>query len=175
MSDAIRAEIEQTDRPDRALELAFEASSDKRAVIANGANAARVLKSANLVRTLVTPWPEPLEAIDLWADNTDESSRTLPIARALTIAAYLSVLLTALFVPHDRTAMMVGIFAGLVVAIFIIAMLGIDAVVRRQVKRLDERSAFDRVMKLVTARMVDNPVGIRRAMRFLHLGLPKLV
>jgi hypothetical protein len=176
--------IEKCDRPDWAIRLAFEAADDKRAIIANGANIARVLKTANLFLTLITPWPEPVEALDVWADNTDHSSRTLPIARAVTIAAYLAIPLTWLlvrFVVGPRvgsvsdTLAMGLVFCVMVLVIAVVAKLTIAAVVRRQVARLDESSALELVLSLVTKRMVNNPIGIRRAMRFLHLGLPRLV
>ena len=176
--------IKQCDRPDWALQLAFDAASDKRAVIANGANIARVLKSDNLFLTLITPRPTPLEAVDVFSDNTDDVSKSLRISRALMIAAYLSIPLVYLIVRFgigtkpggaiDTGAMAIG-FAISAVVITVVTKVAIDWVIRRQVARLDDRSAMQRVLELVTKRMENNPRGIRKAMTIVKLGLPRLV
>lgn len=153
------AAIDGCDRPDWALQLAFDAARDRKAVIAFGASSARALMGARLRSgfEIFIPWPGPLEAVRAWANDT--STRNLNRFRSLGCAAYLAA---PVAFGIDRLTFSTGadwdvprVVASQVsylVSLFVLAKtiaVGIQWVVRRRASNLDEGTALQIVLRFL--------------------------
>ena len=80
------AAIDECERPDWLILLAWEAL-DHKAALRVGADAARILLGRSDALRLFTPAPDRLEPVELWADNVDSDARTFQNLRAIAAAA----------------------------------------------------------------------------------------
>jgi hypothetical protein len=89
------------DQPDELIELAWNAGLDKKAIIREGSDAARLLLAGerNEIVTLFWPVPRPLEAVDRWSENTysQVSEGLRPFASAVVPGCALGYFITSFF------------------------------------------------------------------------------
>jgi hypothetical protein len=178
----VKAELENAERPDVAIRLAFEHSTDRKAVIRQAASAARYIRGSRIGIALVSPWPTPYEAVDLWSGNADSVSRALSYSRSLMIATIIGAPLTY---SLDRFVMgtwfaRLGLRYSLQLALLFIVVIvlasiiraAIAASVRRTAARLDEQSALEGVLELIADGAKRSPKRAQKVMAFLRLNLP---
>lgn len=165
---ALRDAIEKCERPDWLIRVAWEGGLDRRAVIREGADAARLLLASEWQSTVTLFWPvpRPLEAVDRWCDNETTASRIAPSERPWASAVIPGAVLGSListFVIARRTSGGAARLTIVVVTLLSIVVLGaifkvlIDAPLRRRVARLDEESAYRIVLDQLGNGMAARP------------------
>jgi hypothetical protein len=169
------------DQPDELIELAWNAGLDKKAIIREGSDAARLLLAGerNEIVTLFWPVPRPLEAVDRWSENTysQVSEGLRPFASAVVPGCALGYFITSFFfaprMSEGSLTAMVWIIVASIVVLGILFKLLIGAALRRRVGRLDEQSALDVVLaqlrrgKLVCPKVV--PLAVKNMRRGLAM------
>jgi hypothetical protein len=164
--------IGRCEQPDALIQLAWEAGLDKKAVIREGSDAARLLLAGERTAmiTLFWPVPRPLEAVDRWSENpvsrTTEPLR--PYASAVVPGTVLGSLVTHVWVApwlSDAAAQMalVGIIVASNALLGVLFQALIERRLRREVARLDEESALAIVLEQIRAGMAANPARVPRA------------
>lgn len=154
-------ELEEAERPDQAIRLAFERATDRKAVIRQGVAVARYIRGSRTGIALITPWPTPYEAIDVWAGSTDSVSRSLSNARAVIVATIIGVPSTYAACDHRALFLVVFVLAAII-------RLSIAWVVRRRAARLDEDSALALVLALIAEGTNRRPRHAARVMKYLR-------
>ncbi|HUS29113.1 MAG TPA: hypothetical protein VMZ53_11400 [Kofleriaceae bacterium] len=156
------------DQPDELLQLAWNAGLDRRTIIREGSDAARLLLAGekNEIITLFWPVPRAIEAVDRWAgdprDSAGNAETMRHFASAVVPGCVLGAAVAHWFVsPHlsennSATAMFGIIFATIVVLGVVFKVL-IGASIRRQVARLDESKALEIVLARLRRGMVAKP------------------
>lgn len=182
---SVKTQLENAERPDVAIRLAFEHAKDRKAVIRQAASAARYIRGSRTGIALLTPWPTPYEAMDLWSGNADSVSRSLSYSRALIVASIIGVPLTyvldrfvvgAWFVKLGlRYSLLLALLFIVVFALAAIVRAAIAGAVRREASRFDEQSALDRVLELIADGTKKRPKRAEKVMKYLRLNLPDLV
>lgn len=181
----VKAELENADRPDVAIRLAFEHASDRKAVIRQAVDAARYIRGSRTGIALLTPTPTPYEALDLWSGNADSVSKSLSNSRAIIVATIIGVPLTyaldrfvtgAWFAKLGlRYSMLLALLFVVTFALAAIIRASIASAVRRDAARLDEQAALQRVLDLIADGTKKRPARAVKVMKYLRLNLPDLV
>jgi hypothetical protein len=158
--------FDECDRPDAMLELAWASGLDRRAVIREGADAARLLLAGELESflELFWPFPRPLEPVDLWSEN-DVSKINVglrPHASAV-IPGCLAGMMISWLVVAPRVSGLAANALILVTCLVCIGILGfalnplIARSLRRRVAALDDERAFAIVLEQLRAGMARSP------------------
>lgn len=177
-------DITKIERPDELIQLAWNSGLDRKAIIREGVDAARLLLAErNAFITLFWPVPRPLEAVDRWSDNPHanppvaESLR--PFASAVVPGCVLGSVIAYLFLGfHISENADLLVLEGLIIASFavlgVVFKLLIAAALRRQVSRLDEHIALGIVLEQLRRGMTVKPALVPRACVWIHRGLARL-
>jgi hypothetical protein len=185
----VRAALAACDSPVEALRLAFDNTDNRRAVVAEGVQAAAVLDTglgATLLRALA-PWPSPLEVAEQWSvgklywTSSDDTWRMLLYVGVLGLMPTLAFGLVigprlALSKNARGIIIVVIIHAGAVGGMWLWNRVQ-QRLLRRLAARLDEQTAFAIVHAELTRRV---RVGGSRKdwawmMSMLRHGLDKLI
>lgn len=174
---SVAAAIQGCDRPDWALRLAFEATDNRKAVIRYGANIIDSLKGGgNLALDLVRPYPNALEAIDVYADNDARVSKVIAHGRALILGTCLAGPIAYLVERHGWPDISFQRAFFLLVPLLTLLIRGAMALlVRWRAARLDDDSAFAVVLRRVVRAADKHPMNVPNTMRFLRRNLLRLV
>lgn len=169
------------EKPDELIQLAWNAGLDKKLVIRAGVDAAGLLLAArNEFATLFWPTPRPLEAVDRWAENTHADppvAETLrPYASAVVPGCVLGAVVTHFFVAprmsdDDGQLALVGIIVATIAVLGVVLKVLIAAGLRRQVARLDEKTALDIVLEQLRRGMTANAGLVPHACVWIRRGL----
>lgn len=182
MADVDFAKCEQ---PDELIQLAWNAGLDRKALVREGSDAARLLLAGerNEVVTLFWPVPRPLEAVDRWSENprtaTGTSETLRPFASAVVPGCVLGSLVTHFFVAASMSEDS-GLTAQVWIIVASIAVLGVmfkvlvGVALRRRVARLDEESALNIVLDQLRRGMSVSPALVPRAVTWIHRALVAL-
>ena len=180
VADVDFAKVEQ---PDELIQQAWNAGLDKKAVIREGSDAARLLLAGerNEVVTLFWPVPRPLEAVDRWSENPHTAiTETLrPFASAVIPGCVLGYLVTQFLVaPHvseDSTlSSMTSIIVASVLVVGVLFKVLIGLALRRRVAKLDAQTAFDIVLERLRRGMVVSPAVVPLALKWIRRGVSAL-
>lgn len=172
--------INNCDRPDWALQLAFEATDDRKAVIRYAANLVPGLTEEGDVASLITPYPSVRESIDVYADNEDRVSVVHAHARALILGTCLGASLSFVFNRYVWVEALghrsVDRFALLITVPLMIALVRVSFawIVRRRAARFDDESAFATIIDMVTRAADKHPERVPKRMKFLRRKLVNL-
>lgn len=185
---AARDAIVTSDSPTAAVRIAFDAATDRKAVIQLAADAADSLRPNLTIMQLLRPLPDPLEALERWIDVSDEYSadrKLLTRIKAgligfLTTSA--ATLLAKVFLGGD-TSPEYGAVAWLLAGAFVITAClttilvagWLNWCVRRDAARLDEHSALDLVVGLIDAWAPRNTKKLSDVHARLKRKLPELL
>jgi hypothetical protein len=177
--------IGRCERPDSLIQLAWEAGLDKKAVIREGSDAARLLLAGERTEllTLFWPVPRPLEAVDRWSENLrSRTTETLrPFASAVVPGNVLGSLAAHFcFIPwlsHDGgvTALVLCSIASSFAIIGVLFGVLIEHGLRRRVARLDEKSALALVLDQLRAGMAAHPALVPHAVTRTRKEILKLM
>jgi hypothetical protein len=178
--------IERCEHPDSLIQLAWEAGLDKKTVIREGSDAARLLLAGERTEllTLFWPVPRPLEAVDRWSENSHPVSGTAetvrPFASAVVPGTVLGSLATHVWVApwlsdDGGRAALVGIIVASQAIIGVLFKVLIEHGLRRQVARLDEESALAIVLEQLRAGMAAHPAMVPRAVTRTRDEIRKLM
>jgi hypothetical protein len=174
--------IGRCERPDSLIQLAWEAGLDKKAVIREGSDAARLLLAGEWTEllTLFWPVPRPLEAVDRWSENLrSRTTETLrPFASAVVPGTVLGSLAAhfwiAPWVSNDGLTLVGSIVASFAIVGVLFKVL-IEHGLRRQVARLDEESALAIVLEQLRAGMAMHPAMVPHAVTRTRKEIQKLM
>jgi hypothetical protein len=161
------------EQPDELIQLAWNAGLDKKAVIREGSDAARLLLAGerNELVTLFWPVPRPLEAVDRWSENRRSgiSEEMRPFASAVVPGCLLGSLVARLFGGLAGLVLLIvaaNIVLGLLFKVLIAAAL------RRRVARLDDETALAIVLGQLRRGMKANAARVPRAVTWIRRVLP---
>lgn len=177
MADLDFANIEQ---PDELIERAWTAGLDRKSIIREGSDAARLLLAGerNEIVTLFWPVPRPLEAVDRWSENPSsaiaESLR--PFASAVVPGCVVGALITQFFVAPRLSedaglSALIWLILGSIVVLGVMFKVMIDMTLRKRVAQLDEQSAFSIVLERLRRGMVVSPQVVPIAVKLLRRWL----
>lgn len=168
------------EKPDELIQHAWDAGLDRKAVIREGSDAARLLLAGerNEIVTLFWPVPRPLEAVDLWSQNPRSAvpEKLRPFASAVVPGCVVGACITHFFVASHLSedvglSALMWIIIGSIVALGVIFQTLIAITLRRRVARLDEQSAFSIVRERLQRGMVVSPAVVPIAVKLLRRGL----
>lgn len=166
----------KVEQPDELIQLAWNAGLDRKAVIREGTDAARLLLAGerNELVTLFLPVPRPLEAVALWSGNrrpvAGVPEELRPFASAV-VPACIGGALLAHFLAIRGTVQMVGMIAATFLLLGVMLKVLIGASRKRQVARLDDDAAFAIVLDALRDGMKRNAARIPRACEWIRQGL----
>lgn len=166
----------KVDQPDELIQLAWSTGLDKKTVIREGTDAARLLLAGerNELVTLFWPVPRRLEAVSVWSGNRrpiagiTEGMR--PFASAVVPACVAGGLI-AHFASMSGTIAIVGMIAAIFIALGLVLKVLIGATIKRRVAKLDDDAALAIVLDALRAGMKRTPARIPRACEWLREGL----
>jgi hypothetical protein len=163
------------EQPDELIQLAWNAGVDKKTVIREGADAARLLLAGerNELVTLFWPVPRRLEAVSWWSEAPRPvagiPAGLRPFASAVVPGCIVGALVATLM-GSGKTAM-VGVIVATIVVIGVVLKVLIDASLKRQAARLDDEAALAIVLDALRTGMRRNAALIPRACVWIRRGL----
>lgn len=162
-------------QPDELIQLAWNTGHDKKRVIREGTDAARLLLAGELNDLVVLFWPVPrrLEAVSVWSQNRSSiaaiNEGMRPFASAVIPACIIGSVLAHVFALGALS--IVGVIAMTFVALGFVLKVWIGASIERQVARLDDDAALAIVLDELRAGMRRTPARIPRACEWIRKGL----
>ena len=178
------ADFATCEQPDELIQLAWNAGVDRKAVIREGTDAARLLLAGqrNELVTLFWPVPRPLEAVGRWSENPRPvggvAEGVRPYASAVVPGCIVGALVGHFLVMPRVSADSVVITLTLAI-VATTAVLGvvlkplIAAIQKRRVARLDDDAALAIVLDALRAGMKRNAARIPRACEWIREGLAR--
>ncbi|HEU0029874.1 MAG TPA: hypothetical protein VFQ53_04520 [Kofleriaceae bacterium] len=182
---AIAETIARCDKPDLVVRIAYQCSEHRTYVIGRAADiAATFRRDPAELAWWISPWPDPLEVIEIWAGGNDNDTPIKDKTRARMMGRALAVVLAVLgdlLVWRTRYG-----DGGRVLAMNItIAVLGLALppavrwfwqwAMRRQIARLTELSAIDYVARYLVKASAKNPARMPWALYLLHRSFNDLL
>ena len=172
------------EQPDELIQLAWNAGLDKKTVLREGTDAARLLLAGqrNELVTLFWPVPRPLEAVGRWSENprpvAGVSEAVRPYASAVVPGCVLGALVGHFLVmPHVPANSVVITLTLVIVAttavLGLVLKLLIGASQKRRVARLDDDAALAIVLDALRAGMKRNAARVPRACEWIREGLAR--
>jgi hypothetical protein len=174
---SVVAAIKACERPDVALQLAFDATDNRKAIIRSAANILPLLRAEGFVAGLITPYPSAREAVDVYANNTTRVSAANSVGRAAILGTTLAfavayvIHLSNVFGQHAFRV----VFFVLTALLIALIRTTFAWIVRRRAAQLDDVSAFSIVMSQVTRATDKYPDRVAQAMVFLPRNLVRIV
>lgn len=172
------------EQPDELIQLAWNAGLDKKSVIREGTDAARLLLAGerNHLATLFWPVPHPLEAVGRWSENPSQaggaSEGIRPHASAVVPGCILGALVGHFLVmprvpEHGVVITLTLVIVATTAVLGVVLKLLIDASQKRRVARLDDDAALAIVLDALRAGMKRNAARIPRACEWIREGLAR--
>lgn len=177
MADLDFANIKQ---PDELIQRAWNAGLDRKLVIREGSDAARLLLAGerNEIVTLFWPVPRALEAVDRWSGNPHSaiSESLRPFASAVVPGCVVGGFVSHFFVAprlseDEGLSALIWIIIASVVGLGIVFKVLIGMTLRQRASKLDDDTAFGIVLERLRRGMVVSPAVVPIATKFLRRGL----
>lgn len=173
------------EQPDQLIQLAWAAGLDRKAVIREGVDAARLLRASERGEFVTLFWPVPhrLEAVDRWSENPrpdpPAAERLRPFASAVIPGCVVGALVAHLAVaPHVPAGLATTALVAVIVAANVVFGALFTALIaralRRQVARLDEAVALAIVLDELRLGAIKNAAFVPRACVWIRRGLAQL-